>query len=112
MSGSGSQRERDTDQGIAGLERAVGDREQAIEDREQRSLGRTQDHLDRDMATGAQAPFGEPGQRRREEEPGLTQRPRAASQDMFDDAQLARDDIQIMLDAQQAQLDDSMERMT
>jgi hypothetical protein len=105
MSENGSQRELDTDQGIAGLEQAVGDREQAIEDREQGSLDRTQVKLDRDIATGGQAPLGDPGQRRRQAETELAQQRRAASQDMLDDAQRGRDDIQAMLDGQQTQLD-------
>ena len=100
-----AQKDLDTDQGIAGLEQALGDRQQAIEDREQRSLDREQAVLDREVHAGKADAAHDAEQHARQAQARLAQTRRAASQDVLDDAQRARDEHQILLDDQQADLD-------
>src|ERR1700735_3094078 len=96
-----AQKDLDTDQGIAGLEQALGDRQQAIGDREQHSLDQEQAQLDRELDAGHGQPGGSDAQQARQAEAKLAQTRRAASQDVLDDAQRARDEHQALLDDQQ-----------
>ncbi len=101
-----AQKGLDTDLGIAGLEQALGDRQQAIGDREQESLVQEQAQLDHDIDAGATDNADKADQDRRQVVAGLAQTRRAASQDILDDAQPARDEHQTLLDGQQTDLDD------
>lgn len=101
-----AQKGLDTDQGIAGLEQALGDRQQAIGDREQENLDQQQAQLDDEIEAGTlEGASVQAEQRRRQVETGLAQTRCAASQDVLDDAQRARDEHQTLLDEQQVDLD-------